>query len=117
MKRLLITLALLAVPGAATAESIDSGRKIFVANCQRCHGPRAQGGVGVKLAGDAAYWDTALFRRAVLNGVDDEGKHLKKVMPLFGKVGLTDPKGKVPSDEDIADVQAYIRTLAPKTAH
>ena len=27
------------------------GRTVFVANCQRCHGPRGQGGAGAKLAG------------------------------------------------------------------
>ncbi len=27
------------------------GRSVFVANCQKCHGPRGQGGVGPKLAG------------------------------------------------------------------
>jgi cytochrome c6 len=35
---------------ASDSELVD-GRQIFVANCQRCHGPRGQGGVGPKLAG------------------------------------------------------------------
>jgi cytochrome c6 len=28
-----------------------TGRSLFVANCQRCHGPRGQGAVGPRLAG------------------------------------------------------------------
>ena len=35
---------------AGDAELVD-GRRIFVANCQRCHGPRGQGAVGPRLAG------------------------------------------------------------------
>jgi mono/diheme cytochrome c family protein len=27
-----------------------TGRTVYVANCQRCHGPRGQGGIGSKLA-------------------------------------------------------------------
>jgi mono/diheme cytochrome c family protein len=28
-----------------------TGRQVWVANCERCHGPRGQGGVGARLAG------------------------------------------------------------------
>ena len=35
---------------AKDAELVE-GRSVFVANCQKCHGPRGQGGVGPKLAG------------------------------------------------------------------
>jgi mono/diheme cytochrome c family protein len=31
--------------------ALVEGRSVFVANCQKCHGPRGQGGVGPKLAG------------------------------------------------------------------
>jgi mono/diheme cytochrome c family protein len=30
---------------------LATGRKVFVANCQRCHGARGQGGAGARLAG------------------------------------------------------------------
>ena len=30
---------------------LATGRTVFVANCQRCHGPRGQGGAGATLAG------------------------------------------------------------------
>jgi cytochrome c6 len=35
----------------ASDKELVEGRSIFVANCQRCHGPRGQGGAGPKLAG------------------------------------------------------------------
>jgi cytochrome c oxidase subunit 2 len=35
---------------ANDAELVE-GRSVFVANCQRCHGPRGQGGAGARLAG------------------------------------------------------------------
>jgi mono/diheme cytochrome c family protein len=38
---------------ANDAELVD-GRRIFVANCQRCHGARGQGLVGPRLAGVVA---------------------------------------------------------------
>jgi len=39
---------------------------------------------------------------------------LKKPMPLFAKVGLTVPKGEIPTDAELQDIQAYIVTFAPK---
>ena len=36
-----------------------------------------------------------------------------KVMPVFGKVGLSNPKGHVPSDADLENLQAYLKTFAP----
>src|SRR6476661_628200 len=35
---------------AGDAELVD-GRRVFVANCQRCHGARGQGVIGPRLAG------------------------------------------------------------------
>jgi mono/diheme cytochrome c family protein len=35
---------------AGDAELVE-GQRVFVANCQRCHGPRGQGGAGARLAG------------------------------------------------------------------
>jgi hypothetical protein len=68
----------------------------------------------VKLTGDAAYWDFDAFRKAVLMGVDDAGKPLKKPMPLFATVGLTVPKGEVPTDAELHDIQAYVVSFGPK---
>jgi hypothetical protein len=75
---------------------------------------RARAGVGLKLAGDAAYWKLDVFNKAVLTGVDDEGKQLKKAMPRFGKVGLTNPKGAIPTDTDLENVLAYLKAFGPK---
>jgi mono/diheme cytochrome c family protein len=96
------------------AEDIAAGKRLYVDNCQRCHGAKGQGGVGLRLAGDAAYWEFDTFKKAVLAGVDDEGKHLKKTMPLFGKIGLSSPKGEIPTDAELQDVLAYLKTLGPK---
>jgi mono/diheme cytochrome c family protein len=35
----------------AQDRELVTGRQVWVANCQRCHGPRGQGGVGARLAG------------------------------------------------------------------
>jgi mono/diheme cytochrome c family protein len=96
------------------AEDLDAGKKLYVDNCQRCHGNKGQGGIGLKLTGDAAYWKLDVFNKAVLTGVDDGGKQLKKAMPRFGKVGLTNPKGAIPTDSDLENVLAYLKAFGPK---
>src|SRR5215471_10780838 len=113
MKRqILFAAVILAASSAlAFAEDIAAGKKLYVDNCQRCHGVKGQGGVGLRLAGDAAYWEFDTFKNAVLAGIDDEGKHLKKTMPLFGKIGLTSPKGEIPTDTELQDVLAYLKTF------
>jgi mono/diheme cytochrome c family protein len=116
MKRvLLIAVCLLGgLTANAVADDLDAGKTLYTANCQKCHGANGQGGVGKKLVGDASKWEFTAFKNAVLNGLDDEGHKLKQPMPLFGKVGLTDPKGKVPDDTDLQNVYAYIKTLSGK---
>ena len=101
----------------AIAQELTTGQKLFADNCVRCHGNKGQGGIGLKLAGDAAYWDFDNFKRAVLMGVDDQGKRLKPIMPVFSKVGLAKPKGDVPNDTQLKSIQAYLVTLAPKAAN
>jgi mono/diheme cytochrome c family protein len=100
------------VAPAAWAEDVAAGKTLFVDNCQRCHGAKGQGGIGKKLAGDAAYWDFAIFKRTVVEGLDDENKQMK-TMPVFGKVGFTKPKGKIPDDTDLQNLQAYLKTFGP----
>ena len=104
-------LTLLAAP-IAWAQDAAAGKTLYVDNCQRCHGAKGQGGVGKKLAGDAAYWDFAIFKRTVVEGIDDENKQMK-TMPVFGKVGFTKPKGKTPDDSDLQNLQAYLKTFGP----
>jgi mono/diheme cytochrome c family protein len=96
----------------ALAQDLAAGKKLYVDNCQRCHNDKGQGGIGKKLTGDAAYWDFAIFKRTVIEGIDDENKKMK-IMPVFGKVGLFTPKGKVPDDADLHNIQAYLQTFGP----
>jgi mono/diheme cytochrome c family protein len=115
MKKFVISVAAAALclsAVTALAQDVESGKKLYVDNCMRCHGAKGGGGVGKKLAGDAAYWDFAIFKRTVIEGVDDENKHMK-VMPVFGKVGLFKPRGKVPSDSDLHNVQEFLKTFGP----
>src|SRR5262249_36032863 len=106
--------ATLQLPAIRPAHAADAaaGKTLYVDNCQRCHGAKGQGGVGKKLAGDAAYWDFPIFKRTVMTGIDDENKQMK-TMPVFGKVGLTKPKGKAPDDTDLENLQAYMKTFGP----
>ena len=47
-----------------------------------------------------------------MTGIDDENKKMK-IMPVFGKVGFTKPMGVTPSDVDLQNIQAYLKTLGP----
>src|SRR6516162_7176139 len=122
MYKLLISaaaLSLIASAGTALAEDTAAGKQLYTDNCQICHGDKAQGAdikgqkiVGKKLAGDSAYWEPAVFKRAVLEGIDDQ-KRKMKIMPIFGKTGFLNPKGQVPTDTDVQNIQAYLKTLGP----
>jgi mono/diheme cytochrome c family protein len=104
--------AMILAPVPSKAVDTPAGGKLYVDNCQRCHGNKGQGGVGKKLVGDAAYWDFPVFKRTVIEGIDDENKKMK-VMPVFGKVGLFKPQGHVPSDDELQDIQSYLKTFGP----
>ena len=88
-----------------------NGEDLYQQNCAVCHGERAQGKVGPKLAGDSSQWKKALFERAVLQGIDDEGKPLKTLMPHWSQSSLKEDQGKAPTKEEIDAIQQYIRTL------
>ena len=102
--------------GTHAATDVAAGKQLYDDNCKRCHGASAGGGAGMKLKGDAAYWSPDVFKRAVMTGVDDENRKMKALMPVWGKTGLTKPKGKIPTDDDLANIQSYLQTLGPKTA-
>ena len=52
-----------------------------------------------------------------MDGIDDKGEKLKPVMPRWGKTGLLIPKGVMPTDDDLANIEAFLQTLGPKTAN
>jgi mono/diheme cytochrome c family protein len=115
MKRTVIALAMAALVAAAHGASAQeplAGKKLYNDNCKRCHGAKGQGGVGKKLEGDAAYWDFSIFKRTVMEGIDDEGKKMK-TMPIFGKTGFTQPAGTIPTDSDLQNIQAFLKTFGP----
>lgn len=96
----------------ALAQDAAAGKALYIDNCQRCHGAHGQGGVGKKLAGDAAYWDFSIFKRTVDDGIDDENRKMK-TMPVFSKTGFTKAIGKIPEDADLQNLQAYLKTFGP----
>ncbi|GMA16630.1 cytochrome c [Deinococcus metallilatus] len=105
----LLLLAAIAAPAHA-AVSTAAGKAIYTANCAGCHGAKAQGGAGPSLHG-AAGWSYALFRRAMLQDKDDHGAPLKPPMPNWGKIGFKGDHGKPPTDTEIKNLQAYLKTL------
>jgi mono/diheme cytochrome c family protein len=94
----------------ATMKAGDAklGKVIFSNNCQGCHGDKAQGGVGPKLAGEVGSWKFDIFKRALMKGIDDHGKALKAPMPNFSQVGFG---GKKPTDKQLMDLHAYLKTF------
>ena len=126
MKKILAFAAFsLCVAGSlpALAQDAAAGKDIYSDNCAICHGNKGEGiaksavpdgAVQVKkLAGDAAYWDFAVFKKTVMEGLDDEN-HPMRVMPVFGKTGLYEPAGQQLTDQNLKDIQAYMQTFGPK---
>ena len=119
--RLLFPMALgclIAASAVVRADDADvaAGKTLYIDNCQRCHGNTGQGGLGLKLKGDAAYWDFAIFKRAVMTGYNDDNKKMKALMPIWGTTGFANPKGVIPTDQDLQNIQTYLKTFGPKTA-
>jgi mono/diheme cytochrome c family protein len=56
---------LILVAQSAQAQDLGASKKLYVNNCLRCHGAKGGGGVGKRLAGDAAYWDSPIFKRTI----------------------------------------------------
>jgi mono/diheme cytochrome c family protein len=70
------------------------GEGLYNASCVVCHGPRATGGIGPRLAGNPVLSNEQAFWKIVL-----EGRH---VMPPL-KDALT--------EQQIADIQAWLKML------
>jgi mono/diheme cytochrome c family protein len=107
MTRAIVALLLISPPAWPAA---PDGKMLFQQNCAVCHGDRAQGKIGPKLAGDSSKWPPRIFERAVLTGIDDEGKPLKAPMPHWNQSSFVSDQGKVPSKAEIDAIQRYIRT-------
>jgi mono/diheme cytochrome c family protein len=70
------------------------GEKLYQASCIVCHGPRATGGIGPRLAGNPVLSNEQAFWKVVY-----EGQHV--MPPLKGAV--TGPQ--------MADIRAWLQTL------
>lgn len=92
---------------AAAAEpqgDASAGEELFASNCAGCHGANGEGNIGPSLvaANGPKDWTLAQFTTALREGKTPE-KELAPTMPRFSDAQLT--------DSDIANVQAYIKTL------
>ncbi|WP_189088993.1 c-type cytochrome [Deinococcus ruber] len=97
--------------GTATAATLPApadGSSLFAANCAGCHGPKAQGGVGPKLAGLVKPWTQMQFEHAVLDGKAPEGRTLAPMMPHFRSAGFD---GSPPTDAQLRALAQYLQSL------
>ena len=126
MPRLLLSIAAVMmvtlVPSSYAADAA-AGKDLYSDNCAICHGNKGEGypksvvpegAVRIKkLAGDSAYWDFAVFKKSVMQGLDDHDRAMR-MMPAFGKTGLYEPPGQALTDADLENIQAYMQTFGPK---
>ena len=70
------------------------GEELYQASCVVCHGSRAMGGIGPRLAGNPVLSNDQAFWKIV-----HEGRHV--MPPLKGVV----------TDQQLADIRAWLRTL------
>lgn len=70
------------------------GEELYKASCVVCHGPRATGGIGPRLAGNPILSNDEAFWKIV-----HEGRHV--MPPLKGNV----------NDQQIADIRAWLKTV------
>lgn len=73
---------------------INRGEKLYQASCIVCHGPRATGGIGPRLAGNPVLSKEKTFWTVVY-----EGQHV--MPPLKGAV----------TEQQMADIRAWLLTL------
>lgn len=80
-------------PKPSTGDS-NRGEKLYQASCIVCHGPRATGGIGPRLAGNPVLSKEKTFWTIVY-----EGQHV--MPPLQGAV----------TEQQMADIRAWLLTL------
>lgn len=96
-----------AAGGAATeaaAGNAEAGQAVYVGNCAACHGPNGQGQIGPSMVGEDGPkgWTLAQFTATLREGKTPD-RQLSAAMPRYAETQI--------SDEQIADLQAYIKTL------
>lgn len=103
------------LPKAHAAEppgDVATGHQLFEAKCSVCHKSNGKGGVHLGEATSADldspaletryHQDDKLMRRAILDGIDEEGQPLDKAMPRW--------RGQL-TPQQAADLVAYVKTL------
>ncbi|MBI1220522.1 MAG: c-type cytochrome [Rhodobacteraceae bacterium] len=101
---------------AFAAGNAVAGKKLFLQKCQVCHKADASGGIKIgdtesanlqAPALESQYNETdALILRAMLDGKDEDGGDLDKVMPRW--------RGKI-TDAQAQDILAFLKTDIVKT--
>ena len=88
----------------AAAGNAEAGQTVYVGNCAGCHGPNGQGQIGPSLVGEDGpkNWTLAQFTATLRNGQTPD-RQLGAAMPRYAETQI--------SDEQVADLQAYIKTL------
>ncbi|MBZ9753561.1 cytochrome c [Deinococcus sp. HMF7604] len=93
-----------AAVGAESEGNIEAGQTIYVSNCSGCHAPNGAGAVGPSLLSDEGVksWTVAQLVTVLREGRTPT-RQLSNVMPRFSEAQI--------SDEQVADLHAYIKTL------
>ncbi|WP_199699687.1 c-type cytochrome [Deinococcus sp. RM] len=86
------------------AGDAQAGQTVYVGNCAGCHGANGQGQIGPSLvtADGPKSWTLAQFTTTLREGKTPD-RELSATMPRYGEAQI--------SDAQVADLQAYIKTL------
>ncbi len=114
MKYLIVACTLASLALSASAAELN-GKALFQENCASCHGDTGKGGKleikGPRLVGDASTWKLPVFQRAVLEGIDDNGRALEAAMPHWKNSSFKADAGVAPRKEEVAAIYRYLRTV------
>jgi len=84
--------------------AVQRGQRVFAANCTVCHGPEARGGLD----------QSADLTRSPIAIANDGGAQLAAFLAV-GRPERRMPSFSIP-EADVADLSAYLRSLAPPPA-